>query len=371
MSLDSIQKKVSQVRSQKKGAERILIVDDEVRITQEVKGLLESEGYEVQLCLNGRDALASVKENPPDLVMTDLTIRYVNGFELCRQIKEDPATKTIPVIMITGLTRPNDKIRGIEAGVTDFIAKPFDPLELKTRIRSALQMKNLYAQLENIDEIIVAFSRAVEARDAYTRGHSERVGKYAIKLAAALGFDTDYQMMLFKGAILHDIGKIGVRDSVLLKKGKLDKEEYEEIKTHPAIGLKICSHLKSSQHLLNIIAYHHERMDGHGYPYRLFGEEIPIEARIAAIADTFDALTSARPYRDALTTIAACHIIEEGMGSHFDEDFAPVFIEAALRGELREVVEDAQMSLSSFTKKQVIPHDLIQGLDFLDTDLLT
>ncbi len=370
MPFDSIQKKVAQVRSQKRFTERILIADDEVRITQEVKSLLESEGYEVELCLNGRDALASVKENRPDLVMTDLTIRYVNGFELCRQIKEDPATKNIPVIMITGLTRPNDKIRGIEAGVNDFIAKPFDPMELKTRVRSVLQIKRLYAQLENIDEIIIAFSRAVEARDAYTRGHSERVGKYSIKLASALGFDGDYQTMLFKGAILHDIGKIGVRDSVLLKKGKLTEEEYEEIKKHPDIGVKICSHLKSSQHLLNIIAYHHERMDGRGYPYRLFGEEIPLEARITAIADTFDALTSARPYREALTTIAACHILEEGIGSHFDDDFVPVFIETALRGELREVVEDAQNVISSFTNRQVIPQDLINGLDFLDGDLI-
>jgi putative two-component system response regulator len=371
MSYEGIQRKLATIHSQKRHVERILIADDEVRLTEGVKSLLEAEGYEVQLVLNGRDALASIKENPPDLVMTDLTIRYINGFELCRQIKEDPATKSIPVIMITGLARPHDKIRGIEAGVNDFIAKPFDELELKTRVRSALQMKNLNAQLENIDEVIVGFSRAVEARDAYTRGHSERVGKYAIKLAAALGLDAAYQTMLFKGAILHDIGKIGVRDSVLLKPGKLNAEEYEEIKKHPDIGMKICSHLKSSRDLLNIIAYHHERMDGNGYPYRLFGEEIPIEARIAAIADTFDALTSARPYRSALSTIAACHILEEGMGSHFDDDFVPVFIEAALRGELKEVVEDAQYSAMKIPKKESVPQDLINGLDFLDVDLLT
>ncbi len=343
MNQDRKRKKILESHWVDEKKRRILLVDDEMKIAQEVQEILINDGYEVHFAPNGKIALEMLPKVMPDVVLTETVIRYVNGFELCRQIRENFETAAIPVIMITGLARPADKIRGIEAGATDFISKPFDVLELKTRVQSALRLYDLNANLENFDEVILAFSRAVEARDPYTRGHSERVGKYSIKLAASLGVNRQYQEILYKGSILHDIGKIGVRDAVLLKKGKLDASEFAEIQKHPEIGVKICGPLKSSQSLINIIAYHHERIDGKGYPYRIGGSELPVEARIVGISDCFDALTSARPYREALPVIQACHIMEEGLGTHFDEDFLPEFIELALRGELQEVLDEAVM----------------------------
>ncbi len=342
---------------------RILLVDDEMKIAQEVQELLINEGYDVHFAPNGKVALEMLTKVKPDIVLTETVLRYVNGFEFCRQIRENYETADIPVIMVTGLARPADKIRGIEAGATDFISKPFDILELKTRVKSAIRLRDLNSNLENFDEVILAFARAVEARDPYTRGHSERVGKYSIKLAAALGVNRQYQEILYKGAILHDIGKIGVRDSVLLKKGKLDESEFAEIQKHPEIGVKICGPLKSSQSLINIIAYHHERIDGKGYPYRIGGKELPTEARIVAIADTFDALTSARPYREALPSLQACHIMEEGLGTHFDEDFLPEFIELALRGELQEVINEAAITAAPAEGDEI--NQFIKELDYL------
>lgn len=371
MDQERIKKKLSRIQWLEDVKKKVLLVDDEIRIAQEVKALLEDDDYTVQIATNGNEATQMIHEYQPDLIMSEIAIRHINGFELCRTVKEDPNTKHIPVILITGLTRPNDKIKGIEAGATDFIGKPFDQLELKTRVRSAFRIKSLHSRLENIDEVIVAFSRAVEARDPYTRGHSERVGMYAIKLAIALGMDVRYREFLFRGAILHDIGKIGVRDSVLLKAGKLTDEEFDEIKKHPEIGLKICGPLKTSRSLLNIIAYHHERMDGTGYPFGLMGNEIPIEARIIAIADTFDALTSTRPYRKALSVSDACRILNEGNETHFDEDFLPVFVEVAMRGEMDEVLETARgQELAPVKATQEIPSEIINGLDFFDANFI-
>lgn len=337
---EQIKKKLAALQWGESVSKNILLVDDELRISQDVKILLEKEGYTVTIVPNGKRAMEVIKENPPDLILSEIAIRHINGFDLCRYIKQDPLTKDIPVILITGLQRPDDKIKGIQSGANDFIGKPYDPTELKVRVSSALEMKNLQATLVNVDEVIFAFARAVEARDPYTRGHSERVGRYAMKFAGALGLDPAYQSVLMNGAILHDIGKIGVRDSVLLKDGQLTPEEFEEIKKHPAIGLQICAPLKSSRPLLNIIAYHHEKMDGTGYPYGLIGNTIPFESRITAITDTFDALTSDRPYRKALRTVEACHILEAGIESHFDEDILPVFIEIALRGELTNIASE-------------------------------
>ncbi len=366
MDLNNLKKKLDSIRWWEPRAERILIVDNEVRMAQEMVKLLEHEGYSVEVVPDGRQAIDSIEARPPDLILSDITIRYINGFHLCRMMKGDPATSHIPVVLITGLTRPEDRIKGIQAGANDIIAKPFDPLELKTRIRSALNLKSLNAQLENIDEIVLAFSRAVEARDPYTRGHSERVGKFGIKFAAALDLDQSYQQILYKGAILHDIGKIGVSDTILLKQGRLTSDEYREIQAHPDIGVKICAPLKSSQSLLNIVAYHHERMDGKGYPYRLLGHEIPLEARIIAICDTFDALTSTRPYRNALVTDNACQILEKEMITHFDEDLLPVFLEIARLGELQEVIDD-ERKLRPVTDAEV-PKEFITAFDFFLKD---
>ncbi len=369
MSIKNLKNKLDQIRWWEPKSERILIVDNEIKMAQEVQRFLQADGFEVDIVTDGKQALENIEHRHPDLILSEISIRYMNGFHLCRLMKGDPATKHIPVILITGLQRPEDKIKGIEAGASDFVGKPFDELELKTRVKSTLKLKALHAQLENIDEIILAFSRAVEARDPYTRGHSERVGKFGIKFAAALGLDQVYQQILYKGAILHDIGKIGVRDAVLLKQGRLTPEEYKEIQKHPDIGVKICAGLKSSLPLMNIIAYHHERMDGMGYPYKLMGHEIPMEARIIAITDTFDALTSTRPYRNALSTEEACLILDKEMGTHFDEDLLPVFLEVARLGELQEVIDDVRKPAPQKPEAVEISKDILSAFDMFLNDV--
>ena len=341
---DSLKKKLSEIHWLESRAARVLIVDDEVRMVQEVRRLLEEDGYTVQVASNGRSALEMIKESPPDLIMSDVAIRFVTGFDLCRYVKQDPHTKNIPFILVTGLVRPDDKIKGIQVGANDFIAKPFDSTELKVRVKSAFHMKELASRLTDFDDVIFAFSRAVEARDPYTRGHSERVGKYAMRIASAMGLNDDFQNMLFKGAVLHDIGKIGVPDAILRKDGRLTDEEFAWIKKHPEIGLEICAPLKSSRPLLNMIAYHHEKIDGSGYPYGLIGSTIPAESRIMAVADTFDALTSDRPYRKAMGTKEAVQIMARGADTHLDEDFLGVFMEISLRGEVEDIKQIAHES---------------------------
>jgi putative two-component system response regulator len=179
-----------------------------------------------------------------------------------------------------------------------------------------------------------------------------------------------YQQLLFKGAILHDIGKIGIRDSILMKKEKLTYEEFEAIKKHPEIGMKICAPLKSSRSLMNIVLYHHERMDGTGYPYGLMAEEIPIEARIIGITDTFDALTSARPYRPALRPPDACEIMKQFIETQFDQDLLPIFMDIAHRGELNSILEDAGNEINPLDTQKEIPEEIIKHLDFFDGNLI-
>ncbi|MCB0832281.1 MAG: response regulator [Bacteroidetes bacterium] len=370
MSSDRLKRKLASIKVDTEEQGKILIVDDEVSIIDLLQTLLEDEGYQVLTAFNGKAALEIIRSQAPDLVISDVNMPLLDGLELCRLIKNDEQTRFIPVILITGRATSTDTIRGIEAGADEFIAKPFNALEMAPRVKSLLKVKKLNSRLENIDQIILAFSMAVEARDPYTRGHSERVGKYGMRLAAALGLDTAFQNMLFKGAILHDIGKIGIRDSILLKKDKLSFEEFQEIKKHPEIGIKICAPLKSSRSLLNIVLYHHERMDGGGYPYGLIAEEIPMEARMIGITDTFDALTSARPYRGALSTVDACNLMAEEIDTHFDEDLLPVFLDLARSGKLDPILHEAGHEAANSDIHTEISLDLIKGLDFFDGNLI-
>lgn len=365
-----IKKKISNFQWWDDQHRKILVVDDEVNTTDILKALLEEQDYDVQVAYDGKQGWDMVKSFKPDLILSDVSMPQMNGFDLCQKVKDAEDTRLIPIILITGLSGTKDKIKGIDAGADDFINKPFNSQELSVRVRSLLKMKGLTSRLENIDQIILAFSRAVEARDPYTRGHSERVGKYAMRFAEGLGLSKRNQQLLFKGAILHDIGKIGIADGVLLKKGKLTDGEYAEIKKHPEIGTTICAPLKSSRSLLNIVAYHHERMDGTGYPYGLMAEEIPIEARIIAITDTFDALTSARPYRQALSLKETCEILNDGKEHHFDEDLLPIFVKIVNDGRLEDILEDANTERAPLETSKEIPKELIQELDFFDRNFI-
>ena len=289
----------------------ILIIDDSEQSREILRAYLEKEKYKIAFATNGIDGLNQVRKNPPDLVLLDILMPGMDGFKVCSAIKEDPKTRLIPIIMVTALNEKKDRIRGIEVGSDDFISVPFDKEELLARVKSLLRMKHYSDQLDNAEKVIIALAKAVEAKDAYTKGHVDRVATLASNLAKESGLSNDEQQTLYMGGLLHDIGKIGISDSILNKPGKLTDEEFIKIKEHPSTGEDICKPLNSIRSLLPVIKHHHEKMDGSGYPSGLKGDEIPISARIMAVVDVYDALTSDRPYRKGMDKEKALNILQE------------------------------------------------------------
>ncbi|MCB2211085.1 response regulator [bacterium] len=279
---------------------RILVAEDELD-TREVLGqMLEALGYEAQLAENGKDAFEAVTSRPPDLVLSDVMMPVMDGFELCQRIKANPDTRLVPVVLLTGLGGVEDRVRGIDSGADDFISKPFQLSELAARIRSLLRLKQFTDDLERAESIIFSLAMTVEAKDSYTEGHCKRLSSYSVSIGKRLGVSEDDLQALQRGGILHDIGKISIPDAILLKPGPLSPEEREIMRTHPIRGEEICKPLRSLQPSLPIIRHHHERMDGTGYPDQLVGEDIPLNARIIAAVDFVDALVTERPYRGPL-----------------------------------------------------------------------
>jgi putative two-component system response regulator len=257
-------------------AGKILVVDDESANVEVFSRLMTRLGYEVLTASNGEMALELVARDRPDLVLLDVNMPGIDGFEVCRRLKEAPGTRLIPVVLITALTASEDRIRGIEAGADDFLAKPPVVAELEARVRSLVRLKR------------------------YTDGHCQRLAAYATALGTHLGLDHDQMVALNRGAFLHDVGKIGIPDVVLLKSGRLTASEYALMQRHTVIGDNLCSELRLLEDVRPIVRYHHERPDGTGYPDQLKGEEIPLLARILSVVDVYDALTTERPYKPAL-----------------------------------------------------------------------
>ena len=282
-------------------AERVLVVDDDSRIRNVLKRMLEAEGFTVLEAPNGAEALSVLKVNPPDVVLLDIMLPDLNGFEVCRRIKADPERRLLPVILITGLGDVEDRVHGIEAGADDFLTKPFEQVELMARVRSLLKVKRITDELERAEHVLLALAKAIEGRDPYTQGHCDRLSQYASALGKRLGLDSDHITALERGGIVHDIGKVSIPDRVLKKPGPLSSDERSEMKRHPLIGEHICKPLKSFRLVLPIIRHHHERMDGSGYPDQLEGDAIPLTARILSVVDVFDALTTDRPYQSAFS----------------------------------------------------------------------
>jgi putative two-component system response regulator len=281
-------------------AQHILVVDDNISIAALLEQLLKADGHRVSIAHDGREALDMVARSQPDLILTDLDMPHLNGYEVCRRIKIDPATRLIPILMITGGSALDVKLRAWELGADDFLTKPFDTIEVRARCRSLLRVKRLVDELESAEAVVFAFARTVEAKCRYTWGHSERVSFNALALARQLGLSEAEQEVLRKGAVLHDIGKINISDAILNKPGPLTTEEYDIVKQHPVQGVRIVEPLHSIRETIPLIRWHHERLDGMGYPDGLFGGAIPLMARVLAVADVFDAVSSERPYRPAL-----------------------------------------------------------------------
>jgi putative two-component system response regulator len=290
---------------------RILVVDDVEPNRELLEAHLLSEGYQVESACNGHEALEMVQARAPDLILLDIQMPGINGYQVCEKIKTGENTRLIPIVMITALKETEDKIKAIEVGADDFISKPFNKLEVLARIRSLLKVKYLNDQLDTAENVIFALARAIEAKDKYTEGHIERVSLYAMELAGTLELSGTDREAIRKGGQLHDIGKIALDESLINKPGKLTPEEYVMVKEHPLVGYKICHSLKSVRYALPVIRWHHEKIDGSGYPDGLKGDEIPIAARIMAIVDVYDALTTKRAYKEAYSPEQAFAVLEE------------------------------------------------------------
>jgi putative two-component system response regulator len=284
----------------------VVVADDFDQNVKMLSRLLAGEGYRVRAAANGAKALELIEREPPDLVLSDVDMPVLNGVELCRQLKGDPSTRLIPVVLMTGLSDAESRLAGIEAGADDFLAKPLNQHELKVRLRALLRHKRFTDDLDSAESVILSLALTIEARDAYTSGHCERMAAYAAALGVCLELTDDDIAALHRGGYLHDVGKIAVPDAILLKQGTLTPDEFAVMKTHTVVGAALCGKLRLLKFVRPIVRHHHERLDGSGYPDGLRGGDIPLLAQITGIVDVFDALTTDRPYRSALSVDAAC-----------------------------------------------------------------
>ena len=282
-------------------AQRILVVDDQPSIAGLMSQLLTMRGYDVITAANAEQAEGEVRRQVPDLILSDVMMPGKSGYDLCRSMKENPATRLIPFVLITGLSDSSDKVRGIEAGADDFLNKPVLAEELIARVKSLLRLKEFTDELETADSVLCTLGLIVEGRDPYTEGHCERLSVHAADLGRHLGMDEDSILALKRGGYLHDLGKIAVPDEILRKGSDLTPAEWEIMKLHPITGENICRPLRSLRLVLPIIRHHHEHYDGSGYPDGLTASEIPVLPRVLQVVDVYDALRTARSYKPALT----------------------------------------------------------------------
>jgi len=314
--------------SLRRRAPRILVVDDNPDNIFLTRELLGSRGYEVTTATGAEAAQAAIRAQHPDLILLDVVMPGKSGYELCHELKGDPATRLIPVVMITGLTDREDRIRGIEAGADEFLNKPIFPEELFARVRSLLKLKEFTDELESVETVLFSLALGVEARDPYTEGHCERLSHYAQDLGKHLHLDEDSVTALRRGGVLHDLGKISIPDHILKKGDMLTPAEWEIMRKHPEIGENICRPLKALRLVLPIIRHHHEHWDGSGYPDRLRGEQIPLLARVLQVVDVYDALRTTRPYKPAKPHEECERIMREEAGRGlWDKEVVAEFFE--------------------------------------------
>jgi putative two-component system response regulator len=294
---------------------RVLIVEDNPMVANLLEQVLRAQGNDVSVSNDGLEALMVVEREPPDLILLDLDLPGLHGYEVCRRLKANPDTRLIPIVIVTARCDAADKVDAWDIGADDFLAKPFRLAELTARCRSLLRIKRLIDERDSAEAVVFALARAVEAKSPYTHGHAGRVRGFALELAKAVGVDRDDRELLGKVALLHDIGKISVPDAILEKPGRLTVAEFDLVKDHTLQGAHIVEPLHSLRDAVPFIRWHHERLDGTGYPDGLKGDQLPSLVRILAVADVFDSLASDRPYRARMPLDLCLDILGENARS--------------------------------------------------------
>jgi putative two-component system response regulator len=311
-------------------APTILIIDDIELNRRLLKAMLKTAAYRILEAARPSVALEILEREKVDLVVVDLVMPEMSGPEFCHLLKSERRTQLIPILMTTSVQGTENEVAGIESGADEFLIKPLQPAVARTRIRAMLRNKALTDSLEEAETILFALAQSVEHRDRYTGQHCERLTTYSLSLGQALGLPRQDLLALYRGSYLHDIGKIGIPDGILFKRGLLTDEEWQTMRLHTIRGEEICKPMKTLAPVLPIIRSHHERWDGSGYPDGLAGEDIPLLARILQVADIYDALTTARPYKPAFSHQHAIEImIEEARRGWRDPELVPLFAEVS------------------------------------------
>lgn len=325
----------------------VLVIEDDKTQRQMLVRVLESAGYSAIAVADGETGLRAVVEHQPDLVLLDLNLPRLDGFEVCRLLRADPATATLPVIVITAHTSIDDMVAALDAGADDFITKPFQQVELLARMRSAFRLRKAMTSLERATQIVAALSNAVEAKDANLLQHCRWLARHAARVAVHVGLRGEELEAVAYGALLHDVGKIGVPGYLLRKEGPLSEDEWGLMRLHPEIGERICAPLTASRGFAPVIRHHHERYDGRGYPDGLSGEAIPLGARIVAIADAYEAIVHGRPYQPAKPHAQALEELNRLRGRQFDPGLVPIFLDELERDTrgVPPIVELPQVAL--------------------------
>ncbi|WP_129627842.1 HD domain-containing phosphohydrolase [Candidatus Oscillochloris fontis] len=330
----------------------IVVADDEPVARELIASYLARDGHQIYTATNGLECLRLARKILPDLILLDVMMPTMDGLETCQHIRADPLLAEVPVLIISTLDDRTSRLNGINVGADDFLTKPIDSLELRVRVQSIVRL-NRYRKLHEsrreletayealqqaYDTTILGWSRALDMRDQETEGHSQRVTEMTVHMAQALGLPESDILHIRRGALLHDIGKLGIPDSILHKPGPLTAEEWVVMRRHPVYAYEWLAPIEYLRPALDIPYCHHEKWNGSGYPQGLAGTAIPLAARIFAFADVWDAMRSDRPYRKGMSVAKVRQHIAEISGSHFDPDLTPIFL--ALQEEIYELTPE-------------------------------
>lgn len=319
----------------------LLIVEDDLPMLKALRDILEGAGYQVRIAIHGEEAMEIIREEPPELIISDISMPIMDGFELFEAVRKEPGGAAIPFIFLTALGTRQDRFAGRTLGADDYITKPITTKELISAVQARLKRADevMVEQLKAaIKYSLLALANAIELRDKYTHDHVVRINAYAQELARELGWEVERIEFLEYGAILHDIGKIEVDTTILSKNGPLTPGEWEKMRRHPEDGAQMIGNVPHLAPAVPVIIAHHERWDGTGYPEGLKGKEIPEEARLLAVVDSFDAMTTNRPYRAAISPELAYQEILSQSGAQFDEEMVEAFKRCWDGGSIREIL---------------------------------